>query len=532
MEQAVINRRELPGEVQNYISTLEEKNNSLECQNTTLEELIEQLEEKLRLALFRKFSRSSEKLDTSQLDFFEIPEDTEEQEKSEELTITVPSHTRKKKGRKPLDPSLPRKIIVHNIDEADKECACGHALVKVDEEITERLQIIPEQVYVERHIRPKYACRHCEGSGDEEHPVFRIAPSPPTLIPGSIVTHGLLAFIFVNKFCDHLPFYRQEKRFERLGAHISRQNMSNWAFKVYEALGPLENLLEQEVKSGPYIQMDETPVQVLSEPDRPATSKSYMWLARGGPPKTPIVYYKYQETRKSQFVKDFLEDYAGFLQSDGYKGYETALKENSDVIHVGCLAHAKRKFHDAAQASKKAGSATIALVKIKAFYRVEKELRNLNLPEDEFVERRKKEIEPITKDFKSWLDDKALKIRPESETGKAVAYTLGQWKKIMRYLDCAELTPDNNAAERSIKPFVIGPKNWLFSGSPGGANASALLFSLIETAKANDLNPYGYLKWIIEQIPLLKSEDDFKKLLPGNCDREEVNRIQFHGLQN
>ena len=521
MEKVELKDRELPGDIINYISNLETDINSLKVE-------IENLEEKLQLALFKKYGRSSEKIDPSQIDFFEEPEADEEP--IEEVKTTVASHSRKKKGRKPLDQNIPRKIIVHDIDEADKKCACGHDLVKVDEEITERLQIIPERVYVEQHVRPKYACKRCEGSGDEDKPAFRMAQTPPTIIPRSIVTPGLLAFIFVNKFVDHLPFYRQEKRFERIGAHISRQNMSNWSMKVYTALKPLEKLLKQEVKSGTYIQMDETPLQVLSEPGRLATSKSYMWLARGGPPETPIVYYNYQETRKSLFVKEFLEGYSGFLQSDGYKGYEAALKGNKDIVHVGCLAHVRREFHDAVKASKKAGSANIALLKIQKFYRIEKELRSLGLSADDFLERRKREIEPIAEDFKAWLDDKALKVRPGNNTGKGISYALGQWDKIIRYLDCAELTPDNNAAERSIKPFVVGRKNWLFSGSPTGANASALLFSLIETAKANDLNPYGYLKFIFEQTPLFKSDKDFEKLLPGNCDREEINRIQFYGL--
>lgn len=522
--------RGLPGDILNYISNLETFNNDLETDNislkietVSLKEEIEELENKLQLALFKRYGISSEKIDPSQLEFFE---ETEADEEETEATIMVPAHPRKKPGRKPLDPSLPRKVIVHDIDEADKKCGCGHDLVIVGEEITERLQIIPERVYVEQHVRPKWACRYCEGSGDEDKPVFRIAPTPPTIIPGSIVTSGLLSFIFVNKFVDHLPFYRQEKRFERIGAHISRQNMSNWSIKVYKALKPLEELLKKEVKKGSYIQMDETPVQVMGEEGRPDTSKSYMWLARGGPPETSIVYYNYQETRKAEFVKNFLEDYSGFLQSDGYKGYEAALKDNEDIVHVGCLAHARRGFHDAVKASsKKARSANIALSKIQAFYRVEKELRSLELPSREFLERRKKEIDPISKDFKAWLDDKVVKVRPSSNTGKAISYTLGQWDKIIRYLDCVELSPDNNAAERSIKPFVTGRKNWLFSGSPTGANASALLFSLIETAKANDLNPYGYLKWIFKETPMIKYDNEFEKFLPRNCDRDKINQF-------
>jgi transposase len=541
--------RDIPGDIINYISDLElanndlatnnnslkiksvslkEKNTALEINNSSLEtktvllkEEIENLQNKLQLALFKKYGRSSEKTDPTQIEFFEVPEIDEEP--IEDTTIIVAAHPRKKPGRKPLDPAIPRKIIVHDIDEENKICGCGHNLVKVGEEVTERLQVIPEVVYVEQHVRPKYACRYCEGSGDEENPVFRIAPTPPTMIPGSIATAGLLAFIFVNKFVDHLPFYRQEKRFERIGAHISRQNMSNWSLKVYETLKPLEKLLNQEVKTGPYIQMDETPLQVMGEEGRPDTSKSYMWLARGGPPETPIIYYNYQETRKAKFVKDFLEDYSGFLQSDGYKGYEAALKGNKDIIHVGCLAHARREFFDATKASKKAGSSHIALKKIANIYHKEKELNNLELEKDELLKRRRDEVKPLLDDFKKWLDDKTQKVRPGSDTGKAIRYTLGQWDKIIRYLECAELTPDNNAAERSIKPFVLGRKNWLFSGSPTGANSSALLFSLIETAKANNLNPYGYLKYIFEETPMIKSENEFKKFLPKNCNRERIN---------
>jgi len=197
------------------------------------------------------------------------------------------------------------------------------AVEKRDIEI-EQLQVIPEQISVEQHVRPRYACRHCEGSGDEDKPLFRIAPAPPSILPGSIVTSGFLAFILVNKFCDHLPFYRQKKRFERIGAHLSRQNMSNWMNKAYLALQFFEDLFKAKIKEGPVIQMDETTVQVLGKEERPDTSKSYMWVARGGPPKTPLVFYEYQETRNYSYAKDFLAGYSGYLQTDGYPGYETA----------------------------------------------------------------------------------------------------------------------------------------------------------------------------------------------------------------
>jgi transposase len=505
----------LPEHVQQYIHSLENK--------------VDSLTEELRLALHRKFGRSSEKIDPSQQDLFEEDVPSEEESNSEEQ-ITVPAHRRTKKGRKPLDSSIPREDIIHDIPEEEKICGCGHMLVKVDEVISERLKHIPEQIYVERHIRPKYACKNCEGSGDEDKPVFRIAPAPPSILPGSIVTSGLLAFILVNKFCDHLPFYRQEKRFERIGAHISRQDMSNWTNKVYDVLQFLMDMFKEKIKEGPVIQMDETTVQVLGEEDRPDTSKSYMWLARGGPPESPLVIYEYHETRSSQHAKAFLEGFSGYLQTDGYQAYETALDGNDDIVHVGCLAHARRKFVEAAKASKKAGSAQIAVKKIKDIYRIENSLRDKNLKETEFLNQRKTQIQPLLDDLKSWLDDKAEKVRPSTATGKAISYTLGQWSKIIRFLDSPYLTPDNNAAERSIKPFVVGRKNWLFSGSPTGAKASSLFYSLIETAKANDLNPYGYLYWIFDQYAGKGDDFDSEKLLPWNCDREAIKKVAFKGL--
>ena len=511
-----------PEELESLPQSVQDHLRSLEVKIASQDNKIEILQEKLRLALYRKFGRTSEKLDPSQLEFF-TEQDEEKENASESETVAVKAHTKKKPGRKPLDPNLPRKEIIHDIPEEEKVCACGCELVKIDETVSERLQIIPEQVYVEKHIRPKYACRNCEGSGDEDKPVFRQAPAAPSILPGSILTPGLLAFILVNKYCDHLPFYRQEERFKRIGAYISRQNMSNWMIKVYEILKALEICFHKKIKEGPVIQMDETTLQVLNEPDREDTQKSYMWLARGGPPETPLVIYKYHETRHSQHAKNFLEGYSGYLQTDGYQGYETALKGNNSIIHVGCLAHARRKFTDASKASKKkGGSAHIALSMIQKIYRVESVLRDQDLSENEFLEERRKQAGPLLEKFKSWLDEKALKIRPNSNTGQAISYTMGQWDKIIRYLDSPYLTPDNNGAERAVKPFVVGRKNWLFSGSPTGADASCFFFSLIETAKQNGIDPYWYLKWVFDQAAEMGEEIKPERLLPWKMDRSLV----------
>jgi transposase len=211
--------RDLPADVQQYITSLRDENKCLKTENVTLRK-------ELRLALFRKFGRKSEKLDPLQNELFCEAESEVEAAALESEGIIVPAHKRKKAGRKPLDPNIPREDVIHDIPEEEKICGCGAALSKIDEVVSEELEIIPEQVFVKRHIYPKYACRCCEGSGDEEKPVFRVAKAEPRLLPGSIASPALLAFILVNKFTDHLPFYRQEKRFEPIGAHISRQDRS------------------------------------------------------------------------------------------------------------------------------------------------------------------------------------------------------------------------------------------------------------------------------------------------------------------
>jgi transposase len=494
----------LPQNAQKYIHSLKVENDILR--------------EKLRLALYQRFGRSSEKIDSSQQELFEeIEEDQAPETTTDETTIVAAHQRQKNAGRKPLDENLPREEVLHDIPAEEKVCGCGAELSEVDEVVSEELEIIPEQIFVKRHIYPKYACRCCEGSGDEDKPVFRIAKAEPRLLPGSIASPALLAFILVNKFTDHLPFYRQEKRFERIGARISRQDMANWSIRAYQVLKIMEELFVKKIKEGPVIQMDETPVQVMKEPDRPDIRKSYMWLARGGPPDNPLVLYRYHPTRDALFIKDFLLGFSGFLQTDGYAAYDSALKENEQIIHVGCMAHLRRKFHEAAKGSKKAGGPHIALSKIQKIYRVEEELRSQDLETPIFLETRRKQVTPLLEDFKNYLDQKAPQVRPSSAFGKAIFYASSEWAKVIRYLDSPYLTPDNNAAERSIRPFVLGRKNWLFAGSPRGADASCFFYSLIETAKENRLNPYGYLKWVFETAPWLE-KSEYEKLLPWNCD--------------
>lgn len=472
----------------------------------------------LRAQLYGRKSEKSQSADGPQpLPLFDMPEPEDGLEPPEDDPVEVPAHTRGKRGRKPLPENLPRVEHLHDIDDADKICACGCELSRIGEEVSEQLDIIPAKIQVIRHIRPKYACKNCEGLEDEG-PTVKIAPVHPQIIPKSIAGPGLLSFILTAKFIDHTPFYRQEKQLARLGVEISRTSMCKWAMQTAAACQPLLNLLQDEVVAANYINIDETGLQVLQEPGRKATTKSYMWIFRRGDPFKPVLIYQYHPTRSGEVVKAFLRGFKGFVQTDGYAGYNF-LDEEKDVIHIGCWAHCRRGFNDVIKAqgkNRKIGAADEAMKYIKALYRLEKQAREQNYSAEEIYQMRQTQAKPILKKFKKWLSKKSLQTPPKGLLGKAVSYALKQWHRLEAYIEDGNLTIDNNLAENSIRPFVVGRKNWLFSGTPEGAEASALLYSLIETAKANGLEPYAYLRYIFDRLPTASTLEDYEALLPWN----------------
>ena len=502
----------------NYEKQITElKNDAIEYQNKYLE-----IKERYDLLVYKRFVRSAEQLPNEEkqlLLFVTEGEETackDEQEDPAAEQLEVKSYKRNKPGRKPLDPSLPREEKIIDIQESEKICSCGTKLTRIGEETAEKLHIIPPRIYVERTVRPKYACRSCEGTEDEDSPAVRMAPVQPSIIPRSIVSPSLLSTIITQKFEDHLPYYRQEKQFERIGVGISRQDMSNWQRQAYQSLSPLFTLLKQTVKSGPVIQMDETTVQVMGEEGRENTQKSYMWLARGGLPGETVVWYEYHPTRCANNAKEFLCGYSGYLQTDGYEGYDAAVKGNPNIIHVGCFAHARRKFFEASKATKKPQSAQEGIKHIRKLYIIESELRNQNLDNETFLTERKIRAGPVLDGFRKWLLKRKEEVLPSLLLGKAINYSLAQWDKMTSYLESPYLTPDNNACENAIRPFVLGRKNWLFSQSPLGAESSCGMFTLIQTAKQNGLIPFRYLTELFEKAPLAVSTEDWQKLLPWN----------------
>jgi transposase len=514
-----------PTELKHIIATL----------SSSYQDKLHHLEEQVRLLRNEIFGRTSEKRrppqDERQQRLFDeadgVSEVTEETGPSEApLPIRVAPHQRRKAGRKPLPADLPRIEVIHDIPESEKQCACGSRLSRIGEDVCEKLDIVPAKVQVIRHIRYKYACKGCEGV-ESETPTVQIAPLPPQLIPKSMATAGLLAHIVVSKFEDALPFHRQSKQLARLGIDLPRATLCNWARQVAERAFPLADLMDRAIREGPIVNIDETTVQVLQEPGRADTQKSYMWIFRGGDPERPMLRYQYHPTRAGSVPLSFLDGFKGYVQTDGYNGYD-ALGRKAGIVMVGCWAHARRKFHDVLQAAgpqvaKRRLAAEEALEFIARLYRIEKEARAKELSVPERYELRQQQAQPVLEEFKRWLHEKAPLTPPGGLLGKAIAYTLNQWSRLIAYLQDGRLRPDNNLVENAIRPFVVGRKNWLFSGHPRGAAASAFLYSLIETAKANGLKPYLYMRHLFDRLPLAKTEEDYRNLLPPYMDASRLN---------
>jgi transposase len=514
---------------QQALLLLHQQEENFQTQQEKYQAQIDYLEEQLRLLRNELFGRKSEKPpreDHDQIPLFgkqaEVLDDVPE---PEEEGVVIPSHSRRKRGRKPLPDHLPRVDVIHDLSDDEKMCACGHVMSCIGQEQCEKLDYIPANIQVLRHIRYKYACKNCEGV-ESDGPTVRIAPPPAQLIPKSNATEGLLAHIFTSKFADGLPLYRQQKIFVRLGLDLPRSTMANWAIEASIRCKPLIELLQYEIRGGPLINVDETTLQVFKEPGRRNTSKSYMWLYRGGAPDKPALVYQYAPSRSGQVAEDFIGDYKGYLQSDAFVGYDR-FEGKPQIRLLGCWAHARRKFFAVVKIKKKIRSnrkspkslADEALAFIGRLYRIEKQACEQELSRDQIVNLRQSDSVPVLKRFKQWLDEKSPIAPPKSLLGKAIAYTLDNWSRLIVYVEDGLLKPDNNAAENALRPFVVGRKNWLFAGHPRGADASAIFFSLIETAKANRLEPYAYLKYVFEQLPVT-DEKNYSRLLPGNIDRE------------
>lgn len=483
---------------------------------------IQNLQHQLHLFRTARFGRKSEKDVVSEQLSLQFDEavalsDVNVPDAPETETIT---YTRGKKGtgRKALPSSLPYIEKIHDLNDDEKQCSCGCALTHIDDEITEQLDVVPQMTFRVIHIRKKYACKGCEET-------IRLAKLPKQPINKGIAAPGLLAAVIDSKFNRHMPLYRQEAMFAESKISITRGTLSNWLIKSAQLLTPLVKLMEADIHNYNIAYADETSLQVLKEKDRLPTQKSFMWLFIGGPPDKRAFVYQYHPTRAHQIAFDFFADFQGYVHADCYQAY-VVLGQQEHIHHVACWAHARRYFTDITKNHKKEGLAHQIVKLIGKLYLIERELKDKQSSPAIIFMKRVTESRLILLEIKKLLDDAQLKALSKSPLGTAVFYSLNHWEDLNMYLYDGRLEIDNNRAERAIKPFVIGRKNWLFHGNDIGARAGSILFSLIETCKQNKIEVFSWLKYVLTHIHQAETMEQLEKLLPYNIDPELLNDIR------
>lgn len=505
---------------------------SLQAQVAELTAKVRWYEEQFRLSQQKRFGTSSEKTPENQLalELFNEAEKEGDPEVPEPAVESITYRRKKKRGhREESVQNLPVETIEYRLSNEEQACSCcGGALHEMSVETRKELTIVPAEVKVTEHKRYVYACRKCET--DEQSTPIVTAKMPASAFPKSIASPSIMAYIMTQKYVEGLPLYRQEKHFERMGIHLSRQTMGNWLlYGADQWLSVLYKRMHEHLLDRTVLHADETTFQVLREPGRAATAKSYLWLYRTGRDDTPIVLYNYQPTRAGEHPKRFLTGFRGYLHVDGYSGYNHV----PDVTLVGCWAHARRKFDEALKAlpdsqKGKMVKAREGLNFCNQLYAVERTLKNAT-PSERY-EKRLQKSKPILDCFSAWLHEQKDRVLPKSALGKAITYCVNQWKHLEVFLLDGRLEIDNNRSERSIKPFVIGRKNWMFSNTPRGAKGSAVMYSLVETAKENGLSPYHYLRYLFETMPNmdLSITEEIDRILPWSQDLPSICRVPSH----
>ena len=475
------------------VESLKSDNEYLKNNNDLLREENAYLKRKL-------FGVKSEKMPCSveQLSLFDEAEQECEPELLEEITYKRAKKKQKGTLEIKLD-NLKHVKEVYDIDEKDRICdICGTKMHRVGEEFV-RHEVVyePAKLYVKDIYRKTYECRNCRKRGKV---VMLKAGTPAPVIPHSFTSPSALSQVITDKFVNHMPLYRQEAEWKRLGLDLSRTTMANWLIIASrEYFIPIVNRMHEILVEEKYLHSDETTVQVLNEPGKPATSKSYMWVYSSiRESSKPIRIFEYKPDRKAENPQKFLENFSGTLISDGYGGYNNI----AGAVNAYCWAHARRKFYEALPADMKDVSDTLAytgLKKIAKLFAIEKEIDTF--PPEDKVKIRQEKSKPLVDDFFSWCADAQNKSLTRSKIGKAIQYALNLEKGLRVYLDDGLVPMTNSLNERNIRPFTVSRKNWLFSASTKGADASASIFSLIETAKANRLSPFDYIEYILEIMP-------------------------------
>jgi transposase len=455
------------------------------------------------------FGRKSEKL-AAQLDQLEFQlEELETAEAAAEVqqqrstrTATKP---RSRPQRKPLPEDLPREVITHL---PSHTCCldCGGALRQFGQDVSEQLERTPAQYKVIQHVRPKFACSACQ--------VVVEAAAPARPIENGLPGPGLLAHVLVSKFADHLPLYRQSDIFAREGIDLCRSTLAGWVGAASELLAPLVEQIRSHVLAAPKIHADDTPVPVLA-PGNGKTKTGRLWTyvrdeRPAGLKTAPAVWFAYSVDRQGEHPKQHLQGFKGALQADAYAGFHHLYGDN--VYEVACWAHARRKFYDIHVAHASA-TTTEALARIQALYVIEAEIRGH--PAEVRCSVRQARARPLLDDLRRWMEKTLRSLSTKSQTAVAIRYSLSHWRALTRYLDDGLLEIDNNAAERALRMVVMGRKNYLFMGADSGGQRAAALYTLIATAKLNDLDPTFYLRMVLARLPE-HPINQIKQLLPWN----------------
>lgn len=483
-----------------------------------LETLVKYYEAQLLLAKRRQFGASSEKMDSRQMSLFAKAEMSVPAEETIEETLPA---RKKRKGKREEDLSgLPVLRVDYELGEQERLCPqCGEAMRDIGVDVRRELELIPAQVIVKEHAVHAYACAGC--TKNRTVTPIQKAHGPKPLLGGSLASASLVANIATQKYMNAMPLYRLENGFRLDGVCISRQNMANWVIKCAELyLAAIYLRMKEELLKELVLHADETVFQVLRELGRAAQSKSYEWIYRTGRyAKKKVTIYEYQETRSQAHPKEFLQDFKGYLHTDGYQGYHNL---PAGITVVGCWAHARRKWENLLKTipkEKRADSeAARGMAYFNALYGLEHAFEGLS-PEER-RERRLEKSKPIADAFFAWAE--SLGALPKSSLGEAVHYALSQRKYLNRIFLDGRLDMDNNRAERSVKPFVIGRKNWLFATSPAGARASSILYSIVETARDNGLHPRRYIEFLLTVLPNSTTSDleqymPWSNALPDYC---------------
>jgi transposase len=507
--------------------TWQERALKAEAQVELLSKKIGQLEDQMRLLTAKRFGPSSEKTNKNQMKLFDFlfneAEATAEPFAPEPELITVPGHKRAKaKGKRDqIFEGLPENIIEYHLPEEELACSCcGNQRHVIKQEITRELRFVPAQLSVDVHVQNIYGCRQCQEHGDGSSPVVVAAPKPNRAFTGSIASPSLVASIIDEKYVMGTPLYRLEQQWARRGPAISRQNMSNWVIHAAQSwLEPIYEHMKAELLKQNIAHADETTVQVLHEDGKKSESKSYMWLYRSGRYGPGIVLYEYQPSRAREHPREFLQGFKGYLVTDGYAAYNGI----PDVTNAGCWSHARRGFDEALKAAGKAKKDSKAMEGLEfcnKLFSLEREFVDYE-PEKRYEERLL-QSEPLLEAFLAWLHETKDLSLPQSHLGKAIQYCLNQWEPLNTFLLDGRLEISNNLAERSIKPFVIGRKNFLFCNTPKGAKASAITYSLVESAKENGLKPYEYIEYLLQELPNANSSEldrfmPWSEQIPDHC---------------